>query len=362
MAESLEQINAQLKSLKIGVRIWQRGDRLWLQATLPPKPGSDRSHPYQQGIALGIYANPAGLKRAKAEAITLGGLLACKAFSWEPYLKSEPASEPVVTPKSTQDWVREFEDYYFSSRDRNAKTLTTWDKDYRLTFTKLPQKSPLTPELILKAIAITKPNTKSRKRYCMALGALVRFAGLDLDLRHLSGNYSPTKAAARDLPEEDLIVQIRDRISNPAWQWAYGILAVYGLRPHEIFHLDLDRLARRDKVLRVLDGKTGNRICFPFPPQWWEQWELWNIALPSVTADSNAHYGQRVSQYFKRNQIGFNPYDLRHAWAVRTLRLGLDITLAAQQMGHSVAIHSQVYHRWISEKTHQEAYDKLIFS
>uniref|UniRef100_UPI001CFE5416 hypothetical protein n=1 Tax=Microseira wollei TaxID=467598 RepID=UPI001CFE5416 len=31
----------------------------------------------------------------------------------------------------------------------------------------------------------------------------------------------------------------RTRITNRAWQWVYGMLAVYGLRPHEIFNLDL---------------------------------------------------------------------------------------------------------------------------
>jgi hypothetical protein len=42
------------------------------------------------------------------------------------------------------------------------------------------------------------------------------------------------------------------------------------------------------------------------------------------------------------------------------MRMGLNLTLAAQQLGHSVAIHTDLYHRWISEKTHQEAFEALF--
>jgi integrase len=349
--ETLEQINAQLKALKIGVKVWQRGDRLWLRATLPPKPGSGKTRSYQQGIALGIYANPAGLKRAKAEALTVGGLLACKQFSWEPYLKEEAA-----TSKTAAEWVREFEADYFAARDRKP---ITWKKDYQQVFNQLDPVAELTGELIVQTILTTKPDTRTRKRFCMALGQLAKFAGVEVNVSRLAGSYSSSKSTKpRDLPEDELIIEVRNGISNPAWQWVYGVLAIYGLRPHEVFNLDLKRLATGDKVLSVLDGKTGARRVWPFPLQWWEQWKLWEIKMPSVAAESNSEYGYRVQQWFKRN-IPFHAYDLRHAWAVRTLKIGLDVTLASQQMGHSVAIHTQTYHRWISEKTHQEAFEKL---
>ncbi|HAJ63153.1 MAG TPA: hypothetical protein DCP31_31235, partial [Cyanobacteria bacterium UBA8543] len=99
---------------------------------------------------------------------------------------------------------------------------------------------------------------------------------------------------------------------------------------------------------------------WPFPLEWWERWQLWDVYLPAVTGQCNADYGRRVQQFFKRSGIPFRPYDLRHAWAVRTLEYGLDLTLAAQQMGHSVAIHTCVYHHWISEKHHQRAFDALM--
>ncbi len=46
-------------------------------------------------------------------------------------------------------------------------------------------------------------------------------------------------------------------------------------------------------------------------------------------------------------------------WAIRTLELGLDQTLAAQQMGHSREIHDKIYHRWIDQSVHQRAFEFL---
>ena len=60
MKWSIEAVNDRLKAGKIGVKVEARGDRLLLRATLPPKPGSSKTKPHQQYIALGIYDNPAG--------------------------------------------------------------------------------------------------------------------------------------------------------------------------------------------------------------------------------------------------------------------------------------------------------------
>jgi len=53
---TIEIINDRLRVAKIGVRVEARGDRLSLKATLPPKPGSGKTKPYEQYLALEIYA------------------------------------------------------------------------------------------------------------------------------------------------------------------------------------------------------------------------------------------------------------------------------------------------------------------
>ncbi|MEO0408085.1 MAG: tyrosine-type recombinase/integrase, partial [Cyanobacteria bacterium P01_A01_bin.135] len=70
--------------------------------------------------------------------------------------------------------------------------------------------------------------------------------------------------------------------------------------------------------------------------------------------------GQKVTTQLRRYNLPFKPYDLRHAWAVRTIHVGLPDTVAAQMMGHSVAIHTQTYHRWITRRDHQQAVDAAL--
>ena len=81
--------------------------------------------------------------------------------------------------------------------------------------------------------------------------------------------------------------------------------------------------------------------------------------MPKVTGKDNSALGMRMTQAFKR--YGFSkPYNLRHAWAIRTLGFGLDVSLGAAQMGHSVQVHTDIYHHWISDRHHQRAFEILM--
>lgn len=83
--------------------------------------------------------------------------------------------------------------------------------------------------------------------------------------------------------------------------------------------------------------------------------------LPLVSGNSHSDLGQRVSQFFRRNALG-KPYNLRHAWAIRSMLFGLPVELAAAQMGHGVREHCETYHQWISEQHHAQAMELLMTS
>ncbi len=264
-----------------------------------------------------------------------------------------------VEQKAIALWIEEFEAYYFTCRARTPKSETTWMGDYAKVFKTLPKDQRLSPEILTAAVMSTKPDSRTRKRYCIALGALAKFAGLTVDLKAFSGVYSSKLAQPRDLPDDATITAQFDLISSPCWRWAYGMLAAYGLRPHELFHLDHARL-QSSGVAQVLDGKTGARLVFPYYPEWVESWDLKSIQVPKVTGSSNTELGSRVTQAFRRLGAGFPAYSLRHCWAIRTLEFGLDLSLAAQQMGHSVGVHTDLYHRWISERRQEKAFEALL--
>lgn len=346
----ISQANGRLKAAKVGVSIFLKGNRLYLQATFPPKPTSRIKQPHQQKLALGVHANGAGLSTAESQARKIGALLDLGQFSWEPWLKE------VIPTEFGKDWVTKFEQDYFTRRQRSPKSETTWTKDYLQVFKHLPDQA-LNAEIIKNLVLTTTPDTRTRKRYCMALVALAKFASIDIDLSQLSGNYSPKRATPRDLPDDRLIAETFYKIKNPQWQWVYGVLATYGLRPHEIFYLDFADFP----IASVSDGtKTDRRRVWACYPEWAVDFDLQNIKLPLVTGKNNTELGSRVTKAFSRYELGFKPYDLRHCWAIRTLEFGLDISLAAQQMGHSVQVHSEQYHHWISDRHHQKAYDLLM--
>ncbi len=344
------EINKRLKANKYGVSLWLRGDKLSLRAKLPPKPGKDSTQWVNQTIALDIRANPAGLKRAEAEAKKLSSAIALKEFRWADYLKSGAESGLTVG-----ELIQAFEKDYFSRNKRDAKTETTWRTEYALVFRKLPADQEISASLLLDKVEKTNPDSRTRKRYCMVLGALAKFAGLELDLSGLAGDYSPSKVTPRNLPSDADIQEWYGRIENPQWRYVFALMATYGLRNHEVFHLDLESL-KHSHILTVNDGKTGRRRVWACYPEWYEMWDLAHTELPLVTGKDNSALGGRVTNALKR--YGFlKPYNLRHAWAVRTLEFGLPTELAAAQMGHSHLVHTQTYHHWITDATHQRAYD-----
>jgi len=266
--------------------------------------------------------------------------------------QAQPNNDSLPEQTATiSDWLEKFE-----KSKRNSVCLTTWKTDYFRPFSQLPGDALLSPEVFANVIELTAPNTRQRRRFCLAFRQLAEFAGMEFNVDHLMGTYSSTKVKARNLVTDEVIMTCYNQIQNPAWQWVYGVLATYGLRNHEVFYLDVSRFP----IVQVKEGKTGYRQVWPLQPEWADKWNLANMKLPSVTGKCHADFGMRVTKFFAQTALGFNAYDLRHAWAVRAIRFGLAAPLAAKQMGHSLQVHTQTYHLAINEQEQQQAYDLLL--
>ena len=344
----LENANQRLKDALVRVRIQRIGKKLHLQATLPPRPGSRATLKRQQRISLDVVATSAGILIAEREARKVSALLDCKQFDWQPYLN--PKHKP---PESVADWIELFE------REKRLQVAPiTWETDYADVFKRLPQEKRLTTDLLLRSVALSEANTKTRKRFCAALGQLAKTAGLTVDFDGLRGTYSASKVDPRSLPTDQEIVDFWQTMTNPGWRWVYGMMATFGLRNHEVFYLDLDDLCLLGESVRVTEGKTAGHTAFAYHPEWIDTFKLREVIKPKVTGRQHSDYGDRVTCYLRRAGMPFTPYDLRHCWAVRTVRYGIPDTLAAQQMGHSVAVHHNTYHHWITAAQHEEAHEK----
>lgn len=372
--EQLQRVNQRLRLAELGVQVEQRGQRLVLRGTLPPKPGSSRQGAAQQRLSLGVAANSLGLIQAERQAKVVAAALITGSFDWSNYQVWSGRS--AVDPLSLQQQLRQFEQHFFDQPQRQvspASSQTTWRGAYAPYLRKLEAIACSTPKLTLaEAICTTIESlplgSRSRQTCCTALGALAAFLELELpkDLKTLAGSYTVRSLSPRDLPSDAIIVEQYQRIPHPGWQFVYGIMATYGLRNHEVFFADYSALERGEEpVIQILETtKTGEHEVWPFQPDWVDAFRLRQPCLPKVTTDLGQttlqRVGQLVTRQFKRYGIPFAPYDLRHAWAVRTIHIGLPDTVAAKMMGHSVAIHNRTYHRWITRRDQQAAVDAAL--
>ena len=354
----------------MGLKIERRGDKLSLRGTLPPRPNSHRLKPYQQRVPLKLPATKAGLKQAEQTVKVIAAQLIQNTFDWRDYLG--PVAGLKLAGASLTDSLNAFEKQFFLDRqdsDKPASVRTTWEKAYAPYLRKLiettSRQSNLTlPEAIYATVQGTRSNSRSRQACCTALGALAEFMNLELptDLKSFWGRYGSSKTQIRDLPTDEQIVEAYELIPNPTWKFVYGMMATYGLRNHEVFFCDTSNLrnGNAEAVIEVLETtKTGNHEVWPFYAEWVDRFDLREVNLPKIKTDltqtTPQRVGQQVTTQFRRYKIPFSPYDLRHAWAVRTILFGLPDTVAARMMGHSVQIHTRTYHRWMTHRDQQAA-------
>ncbi len=368
---AIAKVNARLKAARLGLQVECRGDRLNLRGTLPPRPGSTKNRPHQQRIPLGLPATPTGLKQIEQDAKVIAAQLIERRFSWATYL---PQAEPAPADElPLVERVAQFETHLMAQHGPapavRASRKSTWDKAYAPYLKKLMAQVERHPQQSLAAAIVATlealpAHTRSRQVGHTALRSFAEFQGIVLpeSFGRLGGTYGSSKTQQRRLPSDEVIVEWHDRIPNPAWRYVYGVMATYGLRNHEVFFCDYQGLESHDPEHRITvleTTKTGLHDVWPFYPEWVDRFNLGQVHLPGIKTDLGTttlqRIGQQVAIQFKRYGVPFSPYDLRHAWAVRTIHFGLPDTVAARMMGHSVAIHTRTYHRWITHRDQRQA-------
>ena len=369
--------NEQLAAQGSRLRVEQRGHKLCLRGTLPNRDDSARQS--VQRISLGLNADLRGLEEAGQTARMVQRQLERSTFKWDDWqLRS---SKPTPPPKTmaSQSAIERFQHSFFADPRRRrspAGSKTTWTGAYQPYLRRLQalaEHRTIDANLLLETLQSYDEGSRSRQQCATALAALARH--LDMALpegwRQEAGGYGLHRAQFRQLPTDRQILEAALLIPNPRWRLAYGLMATYGLRNHEVFFCDGHSLTDgSDQVLRILPTtKTGEHQSWPFHPEWVERFGLLELAqnpkaLPMVATDLKhttlQQVGRRVSEQFRRYELPITPYDLRHAWAIRTIHIGLPDTVAARMMGHSVAIHTRTYHHWITRRDQQQAVDAAL--
>jgi hypothetical protein len=271
--DKIAEANKRLHDEDVGVYIEKRKSRLYLRATLPPKPHIKKGKPYQQRVSTGQKVTPAGLQAAIRKARMMGDQLGTGKFHWSDWIE---ISEDI---ESIGIWLERFEKSHWEKTKKTDAALTTW-KDYRVTFNRLEGDRALTTEALVQAIVKTEPDSRTRKKVCTYFYKLATFAKLEGTevIKELAGNYAPSMVQPRNLPTDSAIALYRESIKSDSWRWLFGVLACYGVRSHEVFRLNWEDFP----VVRVLSGKTGERFVYPLYPEWATQWKLGEVNLPEL--------------------------------------------------------------------------------
>jgi integrase len=167
-------------------------------------------------------------------------------------------------------------------------------------------------------------------------------------------------------------------------QWVFAVAATYGIRPHELWHIE--GVDARGWVTIPGEMRTKSaRAHFapPVPGRWLlryrlaEQWpwrrgqllERWPIRWEQrggvMIPVNNAELGQYLRKQFTLRGVQrlvapvaegegvdwLRPYDLRHSYAIRCATsaetAGVDPEQQAAWLGHSWEVHQRIYLRWL---------------
>ena len=358
--QELEQVNQSLSRCKL----YRRGNRLVVRGYFPPKPGHKNQSEKRHQVALNLTPTKAGVKAAIATAKEIDGQLILNRFDWEPWLKPYEKA-----PELIGEWIDRLEEDHWAKTPSTPNKINSWNKDYKAIFNRLPRKERLTLDILKEEIlAQSKPGTRSRRGWCLACVRLARFAGLDeaTSLRELSTYDTVRSVQPRTLPTDDEILATYELIQNPAWRNVYALMAIYGLRNHEVFRCNFSKLAAEIPVLEVgKNSKTGQRVVYPCPNLAWQGILEVSDLLPNlqgIETKANNDLGEKIGQYFRKvgvtEKIG-KSYNLRHCYARRCFEQGWPLELAARSMGHDVMVHHRTYQAFMAEADFAKVFKQL---
>ena len=360
------------------LRIEKRGEKLNIRGSLPSK--EDKNNFKIQRISLGLKADISGLEEAKKKLQLINLQLELNQFDWINWIV-KPNRKELKDDFEFPDRLYQFEEFFFresKSEYLSSTRKTTWRSSYKPYLKRVlniyyEYESEDLEKIFQKTLESYKEGSRSRKQCATSLSVLAKFLEVKLpeDWKLNSKGYGLNKAGFRDLPTDEVIEKIWAQIPNKSWKFVFGLMATYGLRNHEVFFCDLSSLTSfGDKIVRVLPTtKTGEHQVWPFHPEWVEKFELSKLGenpelLPNIINDLKIttlqKIGKKITDQFKRYSLKIKPYDLRHAWAVRTIFYDLPDTVAARMMGHSVSLHTQTYHHWITKRDQQQAVNNAL--
>ena len=316
----------------------QRG-RLYLLARVPrrdAKPGLAQTR-----IALRLDDTPVNRRLAQKRLKTLEAQLANGTFTW---------AEWSPTPERGPTWREAINRLYQKKVVLGRTSENTWQINYMGRLRQIPPSSVVTTASMEKALRRYDRASCSYKELYYLLKHIAQLVAVPFPEVPLP---LYTQAAPVAVPTDDEIIAWVESMPQPA-AWYFGMMATYGLRPHEVA---TSVLGEKD-YCQVADAtKTGGRTVVPLPREWVDRFDLHTSRIRTPKTD--------IAKWLSKvcSQLPWRPYALRHAYAGRLWREGgsrLDLYTAARLMGHSAQQHAKTYRAHIQPHLVAEAAERAL--
>jgi integrase len=320
--------------------------RLYLLGRVPRRDGQPGLQ--QARIALRLDDTPVNRRTAAKQLETLERQLATGTFEWS-YWNDEDANG--VT------WREAVKRLHRARVVLGRTSETTWEINYMGRLRQIPPASIVTTESMATALQRYDRASCSYKELWYLLKQLAKLVSVPFPELPVP-TYGQAKLVA--VPsDEEIIAWVEDA---GAAAWYFGMMATYGLRPHEI---EGATLIEKD-YCQVADAtKTGFRTVVPLPREWVERFRLHDRRLRTggVAGERPDAVSKWLHKHLRRLGLPWRPYALRHAYAGRLWKQGgsrLDIYTAARLMGHTPLQHAKTYRAHIQPHHVAEAAERAL--
>ena len=361
---ALEARNAELKEAKRRARIClpsKQHRTLHLRATLPKKPEEPDGAPKRRYIKLPLDYTARDIDEAYRLALALDQDITDwrngRPFNWAAWEKPESRRQQ-GSAETFDVLIQRLKDKFFEDRRDHPRPQTVrryWQTDYESYLNKLDAEKNYNIGHMRERIESLPLNSSSRKKLSLACKNLMIFKGepheLIEEITRLGRGYGKKQLNPRKIPTTANILRGIELIEDE-WKWAFRVLYLYGCRPHELWESEVTD----DGLLQINQGKTGLRPSMPRKGEKdrIEKWQMQGNQLPIWFGKNAEAPEQNLSNQLNRARIKagieWPAYNLRHAWAVQSIKDGINIRLAARSLGHSVAEHESTYNHWINEE------------
>lgn len=323
-------------------KVRTQNGRLYLSGYFPKKDRSTGTAQYK--VTLQLDDTPRGRKEAEKWLKKAERDLAKGQWDWADWQRTKHIGQ-------TGTWQEAIRSLRRRKVELGKTSVQTWQVNYWGSLKLMPLEAKVTTESIAEELNRYSRDQYTYKKLFYLLRDIASIVGIPFPEVGVP-TYSK-KTNQTDVPSDSEIIDWVMSAPQPE-RWYFGMMAAYGLRPHECDECTLLIDAQGPLLVQVdEETKRGYRTVIPQEAAWVELFGLRNKQrrpTSSRDADRNDTTAVWLNRWRLKKKLPWKPYALRHAYAGRLWRNGgaeLDVFDAAQLMGHSQKEHVETYRAWI---------------